>query len=88
MALLACKRGASSFRSGPVARQWAINMMSSGRVWIVLSAREGTPAFSTAVTDLQSWSHFAPGDHDLIQDKLKFLSDAAERDKVSPACFL
>ena len=50
-----------------------------GRVWIVLSAREGTPAMSSAVTDLQSWLQFAAGDRDTIQDKLKFLIDPKAR---------
>jgi eukaryotic-like serine/threonine-protein kinase len=50
-----------------------------GRDWIVLSAREGTPAMSSAVTDLQSWLQFASGDHNTVQDKLKFLIDPKAR---------
>jgi hypothetical protein len=50
-----------------------------GRVWIVLSAREGTPAMSSAAIDLQSWLQFASGDRNTIQDKLKFLTDPKAR---------
>jgi eukaryotic-like serine/threonine-protein kinase len=59
-----------------------------GPGWIILSAKEGTPAFLSTVTELQSWSHFAPGDQDLVQDKLRFLSDAAERARsVQPVSY-
>jgi hypothetical protein len=46
-----------------------------GPFWIVLSATEVTPAFSSAVTDLNSWLLFAPGDNRPIPDKLVFLID-------------
>ena len=50
-----------------------------GPCWIVLSASEGTPALSTAATDLQSWLQVAAGDRDPIQNKLEFLTDLKER---------
>ena len=34
---------------------------------------------SSAVTDLQSWLQFASGDHNTVQDKLKFLIDPKAR---------
>ena len=75
-ALLACRQGISP--SSQIQWQGKSNQYDIlGPVWIVLSASQGTPAFSSAVTDLKSWSHFAPADHDSIQDKVTFLSDAA-----------
>jgi hypothetical protein len=50
-----------------------------GRAWIVLSASEGTPAFSSAPIDLQSWLLFARGDSKPTQEKLTFLTDPAAR---------
>ena len=52
-----------------------------GRSWIVLSASEGTPAFSIAVSDLNSWLLFAPADANSIPDKLKFVIDPKVRAK-------
>ncbi len=52
-----------------------------GRFWIVLSASEVTPAFSSSVTDLNSWVLFAPGDNKPIPNKLVFLNDPAVRAK-------
>jgi len=52
-----------------------------GRSWIVLSASEGTPAFSSAVTDLKSWLLFAPGDTESIPYKLMFLLEPKVRAK-------
>ena len=77
-ALLACKRDidpTSQIRWRGVGNQY--DML--GRVWIVLSASEGTPAFSNAATDLQSWSLFAPGDSKPTQEKLEFLTDPMAR---------
>jgi eukaryotic-like serine/threonine-protein kinase len=77
-ALLACKRDitpSSQVRWRGVGNQYDI----LGRVWIVLSASEGTPAFSNAATDLQSWSLFAPGDSEPTQEKLEFLTDPMAR---------
>ena len=54
-----------------------------GRVWIVLSASEGTPAFSSAVTDLQSWLRFAPEDSKPIREKISFLTDPEARMKLT-----
>ena len=54
-----------------------------GRVWIVLSASEGTPAFLSAATDLQSWLLFAPGDSKPIQEKLTFLTGPAARKELA-----
>ena len=77
-ALLACNRDiapSSQVRWRGVGNQYDL----LGRVWIVLSASEGTPAFSSAPTDLQSWLLFARGDSKPIQEKLKFLTDTAAR---------
>jgi serine/threonine protein kinase len=77
-AILACKHSippSSQIRWRGKGNQYDI----LGPTWIVLSASEGTPAFSVAATDLQGWSLFAPGDRDLIQDTLKFQSDFAVR---------
>ena len=86
-ALLACKPDippSSQVRWRGVGNQYEI----LGRVWIVLSASEGTPAFSSAATDLQSWLLFAPEDRNPIQDKLKFLTDVATRAKLAqPSAF-
>ena len=56
-----------------------------GHVWIVPSASEGTPAFSSAATDLQSWLLFAPGDSKPIQEKLKFLTNPMGANGVGSA---
>ena len=77
-ALLACRRSSPAFTQlhwQGVGNQYNI----LGRVWIVLSAREGTPAISSAAIDLQSWLQFASGDRNTIQDKLKFLTDPKAR---------
>lgn len=77
-ALLACKRGApplSQLQWKGVGNQYDI----MGRAWIVLSAREGTPALSSAATDLQSWLQLASGDRDPMPDKLKFLTEPNAR---------
>ena len=77
-ALLACRRGSpasTQLHWQGVGNQYDI----LGRVWIVLSAREGTPAISSGATDLQSWLQFASGDRNPIQDKLKFLTDPKAR---------
>jgi hypothetical protein len=74
-ALLACRRDLPTsvdVRWHGMGNQYDI----LGQVWIVLSAKEGTPAFSTAVTDLQGWLRFAPDDRNPRPDKLKFLADA------------
>jgi eukaryotic-like serine/threonine-protein kinase len=77
--LLACKSGVNP--SSQVQWQGNDNQYDIlGRAWIVLSAREGTPAFSSDVTDRLSWSNFARGDSN-PGDKLKFLIDP----KVRPA---
>ena len=77
-ALLACRRGtpaSTQLHWQGVGNQYDI----LGRLWIVLSAREGTPAISSGTTDLQSWMQFASGDRNPIQDKLKFLTDPKAR---------
>jgi eukaryotic-like serine/threonine-protein kinase len=77
-ALLACKRDTTP--SAPIRWRGQGNQYDIlGRVWIVLSASEGTPAFSSAATDLQSWLLFAPGDSKPVQEKLKFLTDPMSR---------
>ena len=81
-ALLACKRDippSSQVRWRGVGNQYDI----LGRVWIVLSASEGTPAFSSAATDLQSWLLFAPADSKPIQEKLTFLTDPTARTELA-----
>jgi hypothetical protein len=50
-----------------------------GRCWIVLSASQGTPAFTMNITDLDSWLRVATGDNDAIPTKLKFSTDPAAR---------
>jgi eukaryotic-like serine/threonine-protein kinase len=50
-----------------------------GKSWIVLSASQGTPAFSLNITDLESWLHVATKDHDAIRTKLEFLTDPSAR---------
>jgi hypothetical protein len=51
-----------------------------GRSWIVLSATEGFPAFSTDVTDLNSWLlRVAVKDSNPIRHKLKYQTDPAAR---------
>ena len=77
-AILACRRGSAAstqVRWQGVGNQYDV----MGRVWIVLSPTEGTPAISSAVTDLQSWLQFAAGDRNPIQDKLKFMTDPGAR---------
>jgi len=49
------------------------------RCWIVLSASQGTPAFSTAATDLQSWLHVNPKESKPIPAKLKYQIDPVAR---------
>jgi eukaryotic-like serine/threonine-protein kinase len=81
-ALLACKRDiapSSQVRWRGVGNQYDL----LGRVWIVLSASEGTPAFSNAATDLKSWSLFAPEDSQPIQEKLTFLTDPMARTELA-----
>jgi eukaryotic-like serine/threonine-protein kinase len=52
-----------------------------GPFWIVPSAGDVTPAFSSSVTDLKSWMLFAPGDNKPIPNKLVFLTDPELRAK-------
>ncbi len=79
-AILACKPVASP--SSQVNWQGEGNQYDIlGRYWIVLSASEGTPAFSNAVTDLSSWLLFAPADSDSIAEKLTFVIDSKVRAK-------
>jgi hypothetical protein len=49
-----------------------------GRSWIVHST-EGSPAFSTDVTDLESWLRFAPAEKKTIRSKLKYQIDPSAR---------
>jgi len=49
------------------------------RCWIVLSASQGTPAFSTAATDLLSWLHVNPKESKPIPAKLKYQIDPVAR---------
>jgi eukaryotic-like serine/threonine-protein kinase len=49
-----------------------------GRTWIVHST-EGSPAFSTGVTDLGSWLHITPGEKNTILSKLKYQVDPTKR---------
>ena len=77
-ALVACNRDvppSSQIRWRGEGNQYDI----LGRVWIVLSAREGTPSFSTTVTDLPGWQLFAPGDIQAIAAKLIFMTEPAAR---------
>ncbi len=76
--LLACNRDvppSSQIRWRGEGNQYDI----LGRVWIVLSAREGTPSFSTTITDLPGWQRFAPGDIKSIAAKLIFMTEPAAR---------
>jgi hypothetical protein len=50
-----------------------------GRSWIVLSASQGTPAFSITVTDLESWLRVASNESDPIRAKLRFRIDSRAR---------
>ena len=77
-ALLACNRDTTP--SAPIRWRGLGNQYDIlGRAWIVPSASEGTPAFSSAATNLQSWLLFAPGDSKPIQEKLKFLTNPMSR---------
>ncbi len=59
-----------------------------GRCWIVLSASQGTPAFTMNITDLDSWLRVATGDKDAIPTKLDFSTDPAARsDPLQPRDF-
>jgi len=59
-----------------------------GKSWIVLSASQGTPAFSINITDLESWLRVATKDKDSIPTKLEFLTDpAAQSDSFQPRDF-
>ena len=49
-----------------------------GRSWIVHSTA-GSPAFSTEITDLDSWLHITPGEKKTIRSKLKYQIDPAKR---------
>ena len=49
-----------------------------GRSWIVHST-EGSPAFSSDVTDLESWLRFAPAEKKTIRSKLKYRIDPSAR---------
>lgn len=49
-----------------------------GKIWIVHST-EGSPAFSTDVTDLESWLRFARGEKETIRSQLKYQHDPAKR---------
>jgi hypothetical protein len=51
------------------------------RSWIVLSASQGTPAFTTAVTDLESWLRVNPNESKPIAAKLTYQVDRALRSK-------
>ena len=83
-AILACKPG--KLDAPPTARFHWLGESNQydilGRSWIVLSASQGTPAFSTAVTDLDSWLRFTPDDSSPIRTKLKFLTDPAARSEL------
>jgi hypothetical protein len=58
-----------------------------GRSWIVLS-KEGTPALSAGVTDLDSWSKFAVRESDPIRTALIYRTDPAARsDPLLPKDF-
>jgi hypothetical protein len=49
-----------------------------GRTWVVLSARQGTPALSTHATDLASWSAIAK-ENNPVPGKLEFMTDPPAR---------
>jgi eukaryotic-like serine/threonine-protein kinase len=49
-----------------------------GRIWIVHSTA-GSPAFSTEITDLESWLRITPGEKNTIRSKLKYQIDPARR---------
>jgi hypothetical protein len=49
-----------------------------GRIWIVHSTA-GSPAFSTDITDLDSWLQFNPGEKSPIRSKLKYQIDPTRR---------
>ena len=55
------------------------DIQGQGRYWIVLSATHGTPAFSSAVTDLKSWLSSFTTDATLIRGKVKFQTDPEAR---------
>jgi eukaryotic-like serine/threonine-protein kinase len=50
-----------------------------GRSWIVFRAQQGSPTFSTAVDDLNSWSKVADTESNPIQSKLNYQIDPAKR---------
>ncbi len=80
-ALLACKAGkAGEALSARVCWSGTGNQYDIfGRSWIVLSAHEGTPEFSTAVDDLNSWLKATGTESKPIQPKLKYQTDPAKR---------
>jgi eukaryotic-like serine/threonine-protein kinase len=51
----------------------------SGRPWIVLSAKQGTPLMSNAPTDLPGWLEFVLNETNPVRAKLKFRIDPATR---------
>src|SRR5262249_22309253 len=83
-ALMACKRDTRTPKQvqDQVTWQGTENRFEIlGRDWIVLSANvEGTPAISTAVTDLKSWSEVAK-ETEPIKSELKYQVDSKERPK-------
>jgi serine/threonine-protein kinase len=82
-ALLACEPGTVSREQiqKQICWQGQSNQYSIlGRSWIVLSAnQERTPAFSAAVTDLDSWSQVAVNESKPILAELKYLVDPTAR---------
>jgi serine/threonine protein kinase len=86
-AMLACKHSippAAQIRWQGAGNQYDI----LGPAWVVLSARQGTPAFTIAATDLQSWLVFATGDQHPSQEKLQFQPGSANQTTVnSPAAY-
>jgi serine/threonine-protein kinase len=50
-----------------------------GRSWVVHSASQGTPAFTEAATDLESWLHTASDEKHPVRSKLKYQIDPSAR---------
>jgi hypothetical protein len=81
-ALFACKSGMPP--SAQIAYRGENNQFDIvGPSWLVLSASEGTPALSSAVTDLDSWLRFAPKENNPIRAKLKFVTDPRARSELA-----